>query len=57
MKNPVALDTGVLIGEKSVIGPYAILGKNVKVGENVQISNSVIFAEAHIAMAQSSMEQ
>ena len=49
LKNPVALDTGVSIGEKSVIGPYAILGKNVKVGANVQISNSVIFAEAQIA--------
>jgi len=49
VKNPVALDTGVFVGENSVIGPYAILGKNVKVGSNVQISNSVIFAEAHIA--------
>ena len=49
VKNPVALDTGVLVGENSVIGPYAILGKNVKVGANVQISNSVIFADAHIA--------
>ena len=47
--SPVAIDTGVLVGEKSVIGPYAILGKNVRVGENVQISNSVIFPEAHIA--------
>ncbi|MGE5532871.1 MAG: sugar phosphate nucleotidyltransferase [Bacillota bacterium] len=49
VKNPVAIDTGVIVGEKSVIGPYAILGKNVNVGANVQISNSVIFAEAHIA--------
>jgi mannose-1-phosphate guanylyltransferase len=49
VKNPVALDTGVVVGEKSVIGPYAVLGKNVKVGANTQISNSVIFAEAHIA--------
>jgi mannose-1-phosphate guanylyltransferase len=48
VKNPVALDTGVIVGEKSVIGPYAILGKNVIVGANVQISNSVIFDEAHI---------
>ncbi len=45
---PVALDTGVSIGEKSVIGPYAILGKNVKVGKNVQINNSVIFADVTI---------
>jgi mannose-1-phosphate guanylyltransferase len=49
VKNPVALDSGVLVGEKSIIGPYAVLGKDVKVGANVQISNSVIFAEAHIA--------
>jgi mannose-1-phosphate guanylyltransferase len=49
VKNPVALDSGVLVGENSIIGPYAILGKNVKVGANVQICNSVIFAEAHIA--------
>ena len=49
IKNPVAIDTGVIVGKKSVIGPYAILGKNVIVGANVQISNSVIFAEAHIA--------
>jgi mannose-1-phosphate guanylyltransferase len=49
LKNPIALDEGVSIGEKSVIGPYAILGKNVKVGTNVQIANSVIFAEAQIA--------
>ena len=49
VEDPVALDKGVSIGEKSVIGPYAILGKNVKVGKNVQIANSVIFAEAQIA--------
>ena len=49
VKSPVAIDTGVFVGENSVIGPYAIIGKNVKVGTNVQISNSVIFAEAHIA--------
>jgi mannose-1-phosphate guanylyltransferase len=48
IQNPVALDQGVLVGEKSVIGPYAILGKNVQVGANVQISNSVIFPEAKI---------
>ena len=48
LKNPVALDKGVSIEEKSVIGPYAILGKNVTVGKNVQISNSVIFSDVHI---------
>jgi mannose-1-phosphate guanylyltransferase len=48
IKNPVALDTGVCIGEKSVIGPYAILGKNVIVGKYVEINNSVIFADVII---------
>jgi mannose-1-phosphate guanylyltransferase len=48
IKNPIALDKGVSIGEKSVIGPYAILGKNVKVGKNVQISDSVVFSDAEI---------
>ena len=48
LKNPVAFDTGVSIGEKSIIGPYAILGKNVTVGKKVQISNSVIFADVTI---------
>jgi mannose-1-phosphate guanylyltransferase len=47
-KKPIALDKGVIIGEKSVIGPYAILGKNVKVGKNSQISNSVIFPNVEI---------
>src|SRR3990170_3559005 len=48
LKNPVALDKGVYIGEKSVIGPYAILGKNVTVGKNVQITGSVIFPDTKI---------
>jgi mannose-1-phosphate guanylyltransferase len=48
LKNPVALDKGVSIGEESVIGPYAILGKNVTVGNCVQISDSVIFPDARI---------
>ena len=48
LKNPVAIDKGVHIGEKSVIGPYAILGKNVTVGKNVQITDSVIFPDAKI---------
>lgn len=48
VKNPVALDAEVSVGQDSVIGPYAIIGKNVKVGKNVQISHSVIFADAVI---------
>ena len=48
LKNPVALDRGVSIGEKSIIGPYAILGKNVTIGKNAQISESIIFPDAKI---------
>jgi mannose-1-phosphate guanylyltransferase len=48
VKNPVALDKGVYIADKSVIGPYAILGKKVIVGKNVQISNSVVFPDVEI---------
>jgi len=48
LKNPVALDRGVTIGEKSIIGPYAVLGKHVTVGKNVGIRDSVIFPETKI---------
>jgi len=48
LKNPVAFDKGVSIGEKSAIGPYAILGENVAIGKNVKISNSVVFPHAII---------
>jgi mannose-1-phosphate guanylyltransferase len=47
-KNPIALDKGVLVGEKSIIGPYAVLGKNVSVGKNTQISNSIILPDTKI---------
>lgn len=48
LKDPVALDKGVTIGEKSIIGPYAVLGKNVTVGRSVKIRNSVIFPETKV---------
>jgi len=48
LKNPVALDKGVSIGEKSIIGPYAVLGKNVTIGKNVRITASVIFQDTKI---------
>jgi mannose-1-phosphate guanylyltransferase len=48
VKNPVAMDKGVDIGEKSVIGPYTILGKNVTIGKNVQITESVILPDVKI---------
>ncbi len=48
IKEPVALDKGVIIEEKSVIGPYAIIGKNVKIGKHTQIANSVILEDTEI---------
>ena len=48
IKEPVALDKGIKIDEKSVIGPYAIIGKNVKIGKHVRITNSVIFEDTEI---------
>lgn len=48
LKNPVALDKGITIGNKSIIGPYVVLGKHVKVGKNVGIIDSVIFEDAEI---------
>lgn len=48
LKNPVAFDRGVSIGEKSIIGPYTILGKGVTVGKEVKISDSIVFPHASI---------
>jgi NDP-sugar pyrophosphorylase family protein len=41
---PVAFDTGVSIGRRSLIGPHVVLGRNVAVGTNVRIQNSVILS-------------
>ncbi len=49
VREPVAFDTGVSIGEKSIIGPYTILGQDVTIGKNVRIQNSVIFARTIIS--------
>jgi mannose-1-phosphate guanylyltransferase len=48
LKNPIAIEKGVIVGENSTIGPYVVLGKNVKVGKNVQIKNSVVFENTRI---------
>jgi mannose-1-phosphate guanylyltransferase len=48
VKNPVAFDKGVFIGEKSIIGPYAVLGRDTIVGNNVHILDSVILPRATI---------
>jgi len=49
IKNPVAFDKGVSIGEKSVVGPCAVLGRNVVVGNHVHVQNSVIFPRTVIS--------
>lgn len=49
VKEPVAFDKGVSIGEKSVIGPYAVLGRDVTVGNGVHIQDSVIFPKTVIS--------
>jgi len=49
VKEPVAFDRGVSIGEKSIIGPYAFLGQNVIVGNNVHIQDSLIFPQSVIS--------
>lgn len=49
IKNPVALDKGVHMGQKSTIGPYAILGQNVKIGKKALVKNSIILPETVIS--------
>jgi mannose-1-phosphate guanylyltransferase len=49
IKEPVALDKGVIIGEKSVVGPYTTLGRKVTIGNNANIRNSVVFPETTIS--------
>ena len=48
LNKPVALDSRVSVGKKSVIGPYATIGKNTVIGQGAQISNSIIFPHASI---------
>lgn len=48
LRDPIALDKGISIGEKTVIGPHAIIGKNVSIGKNVHIRDSVILPYAVI---------
>ena len=48
IRNPVAIDKGVTIGDESAIGPYAVLGKNVAIGKKVKIRSSVIFQRTKI---------
>lgn len=49
IREPVALDDGVSIGEESIVGPYAILGKNVTVGRKTEIQNAIIFPETTVS--------
>ena len=48
IKMPVAIDSNVKIGSRSVIGPYVTLGKNAIIGNKVKISNSVILPNVTI---------
>ncbi|MEM3695267.1 MAG: NDP-sugar synthase [Candidatus Bathyarchaeia archaeon] len=46
---PVALDKGVSIDEKSIVGPYTVLGRNVEVGREARIRNAIIFPETTVS--------
>jgi len=48
VRNPIALEKGVVVEKGAIIGPYAVLGKNVFVGKNARINDSVIFQGAKI---------
>ncbi len=47
--DPVMVDAGVNVGQKSKIGPYAIIGRDVTLGREILLKNSVVFAEATIS--------
>jgi mannose-1-phosphate guanylyltransferase len=49
IKEPVAFDKHISIGEKSIIGPNTVLGRNVRIGNNVRIQNSIILPETVIS--------
>ena len=48
LTDPVALDKGVVIGDRTEVGPYVVLGRNVAVGEMAEIRESVVFPDAVI---------
>ena len=47
--DPVMVDTGVNIGQKSRVGPHAIIGRDVTLGRGVLLENSVVFPETVIS--------
>jgi mannose-1-phosphate guanylyltransferase len=47
--DPVMVDAGVNVGQKSRIGPYAIIGKDVILGRGVLLENSVVFPRSIIS--------
>jgi mannose-1-phosphate guanylyltransferase len=49
IRNPVAFDRGVSIGDGSVVGPYAVLGRNVKLGEDVRVQESIVLPNTIIS--------
>jgi mannose-1-phosphate guanylyltransferase len=46
--DPVRVDSGVTVGQKSEVGPYVVIGKDVVLGKNVTLEDSVVFPEAAI---------
>jgi mannose-1-phosphate guanylyltransferase len=49
IRNPVAFDKGVSIGEGSIVGPYTVLGRNVKLGERVRVQESIVLPNTIIS--------
>jgi mannose-1-phosphate guanylyltransferase len=49
VRNPVALDKRVCVGEESALGPNAVVGKDVVIGKSVHIQDSIIFAGSLIS--------
>jgi len=47
--DPVIVDAGVNVGQKSRVGPYAIIGRDVVLGRGVLLENSLVFSDARIS--------
>ena len=47
--DPVMVDAGVTVGQKTKLGPYAIIGRDTVLGRNVTLEDSVVFPETTIS--------
>jgi mannose-1-phosphate guanylyltransferase len=47
--DPVMVDTGVTVGQKTKLGPYAIIGRDTVLGRNVILEKSVVLPESIIS--------